>query len=211
MGHSLGIASTLAISDPVINLPEDAMKKIHVVTLKKLNSALYRVSLELDRLGIWTSDLCDVDVYLTPLHPGGLVAYGWKYDGKHGCIMIPAVSWPRLSHYLGFGSYLSLAHVLRHEFAHAVADVHHRLTRCERFRKAFGASYDSGIASSYDPEEHISVYASSQPAEDFAEMFAAYVRHRGDLPTKWGTPPIRTKWSYIRKLCVAIDRGRRTW
>jgi hypothetical protein len=44
---------------------------------------------------------------------------------------------------------------------------------------AFGARYDSERSTDYDPDEHVTEYAAVSPAEDFAETFMTYVRHRG--------------------------------
>jgi hypothetical protein len=185
------------------------MQKIHVVTLPRLQRALDVVRSELDDHGVWTDLLSDVDVYLETLHPLAMAAYGWHYADGQGWISIPAMSLPRLAHAIGFGQYVSLRDVLRHEYAHAIAHLYPDVLRRLRFASVFGHGYGSGIMSDFDSEQHVTPYAASEPAEDFAETVMEYLRHRGDLPTKWGTQPIRTKWSYVRKLCVAINSGQR--
>lgn len=187
------------------------MNKIYVVTLDKLNRALGRVTRELDRLGIWNEQLAAVEVYLSVLNPTGLLAYGWKYDGRAGCIEIPAISLPRLSHRLGLGSYVSLADVLRHEYGHAVSDLCPQLIRSKKFREVFDGAYACEMCSEFDPNHHVSNYAASNPSEDFAEVFMTYVRHRGQLPLRHRTPGIRRKWQFVKQTCRAIGRGPSRW
>ena len=76
----------------------------------------------------------------------------------------------------------SLADVIRHEYGHAVAHTHGRLVRSSRFREAFGASHDSLHEFEYDEELHVTPYAATSAAEDFAETFMFYLRHGGRLP-----------------------------
>lgn len=183
------------------------LNKIYVVTLPKLSRALDRVVGELDRLGIWTQKLAAVDVYLTTLHPYGLIAYGWTNGGRSGSIEIPVFSIPRLAHALGLNSHVSLADVIRHEYAHGLSNAYRGLIRSWMFREVFGGSYDNDVRSEYDPSCHVSTYAATNASEDFAEVFMIYVRRQGRLAAWHDTPVIRRKWRFVAKVRSAIRRN----
>jgi hypothetical protein len=176
------------------------------VTPRRLNSATADVRRELDRLGFYNPAIQSVPVRLVPAGK----AYGWQYYGSSGEIHIPCISWARLSH-LFAGGYTSLRDVLRHEYAHAVADTHRGLIRSARFRDAFGAAHSWDFAWEYDPEHHVTDYAASAPAEDYAETFMLYVRHGGRLPAAQNTARIRARWRFVRDLGRMMRDGRRRW
>jgi hypothetical protein len=177
-----------------------------IVTLKRLNKAFFQIQTELEQLGFYDERLEAVDVYLVTFGS----AYGWHYYGTSGDINIPAISFGRILDLFG-RPYKSLRDILRHEFAHAVADTHRGLIRSSRFSDAFGASHESSIEWEFDPDCHLTQYAATCPSEDFAETFMFYVRHRGVLPVTRRTPAISRKWSYIHSLGNAIARGQRRW
>ncbi|MGB0713820.1 MAG: hypothetical protein ACPGUC_09700 [Gammaproteobacteria bacterium] len=181
---------------------------MHVVTLTRLNRALGDAIRDFEHLGLWTEALYRVDVFLVPAGH----AYGWKWGGADGHIAIPVISLSRLSAAMGFGQGCGLRDILRHEYGHAVADVYPKLSRSKAFRQAFGASYDRGERiAPYNPEQHVTRYASTEPAEDFCEVFMYYVKHRGRLPARFDTPVIRRKWAYVEQLVRTIRAGRRTF
>ena len=182
------------------------MSKIHAVTLPRLNRALGRVNDELHAQGLWNEKLERIDVYLVPFG----FAYGWQWYGSTGDIGIPAISLAKLRDWLS-GSYFSLADVLRHEYAHALADTHRGLIRSRRFTRAFKASHENLQPFVYDPELHVSPYAATCAAEDFAEVFMLYLRHGACLPGRLDTPAIRRKWRFVKALCGAIKRVRTRW
>ena len=180
-----------------------------LITLTRLNRAVYDVQSELTRLGIWNEMLYSVDVYLTPLH----YAYGWKMDGARGYIGIPAVSLSRLPYELfGIGQRWGLRDVLRHEYAHAYADLYPKLSRSREFVRVFGGSYDrSRRVRTFDPDQHVTEYASTTPAEDFAEVFMFFVKHRGRLRGSLDTSAIRRKWRFIGRFIKRIRQGHTTF
>ncbi len=183
------------------------MKKIYIVTLDRLNRAIDVVRKELDTHGLWTKKMADVEVFLETFNPMALSSYGWHIaDGKTGSISIPSLCLPRLVHALKIGPYYSLRSILRHEYGHAIADLHPGLLRRFRFAEVFGNSYESGRSSPYDPEAHVSRYASSEPAEDHSEVFEMYLRHKGRLPTKYDKPLIRAKWRFLGRLFTAVKK-----
>jgi hypothetical protein len=176
------------------------------VTLQRLNRANLTVTNELEALGFYDALVQGIDVYLVPF---GL-AYGWQFYGTTGVISIPAVSFSRLWELMG-GVYTSLRDVLRHEYGHAIADTHRGLLRSRRFADAFGSHHTWDFAWEYDPCFHVTVYAATSPAEDFAEVFMQYLKYGGKIPTKFRTPSIVAKWKYIHSLGKAISGGLRKW
>jgi hypothetical protein len=179
---------------------------MNIITLKRLNKALFQVQTELENLGFYDESIQAVDVYL--IIAG--VAYGWHYYGSSGNIHIPAISFGKIVD-LFSRRYTSLRDILRHEYAHAIADTHRGLFRSSRFSDAFDGSHESSVAWEFDPDLHLTQYAATSSSEDFAETFMFYLRHGGVLPTARATPAIRRKWSFICRLGNAIGRGRRRW
>jgi len=182
-------------------------RKVHVITLTRLNRALAKVTRELERHGVWDERLQETDVYLVWFGR----AFGWQYYGSSGEICIPAVSFDKLNDFFK-GSYTALADVLRHEFGHALADTHRGLFRSRRFSSVFGAAHDNDrISFSYDSESHVTEYASVNASEDFAEIFMLYLRHRGKLPARFQKPAFEAKWGFVADVCEMIAAGRRRW
>jgi len=179
---------------------------MNIITLKRLDRAVLQVQSELFDLGFYDEPVQAVDVYLVFLGN----AYGWHYYGGSGDINIPAISFSRLRD-LFRRRYTSLRDVLRHEYAHAVADTHRGLFRSPRFSEPYGGSHESSVASEFDPRCHLTEYAAESPSEDFAETFMFFVRHSGVLPPRLRTPVIARKWAFIRDLGRAIKRGQRRW
>ncbi|MEI6233314.1 MAG: hypothetical protein WCT04_09690 [Planctomycetota bacterium] len=182
------------------------MGKIHFVTLARLNRAVSKVASELDHHGLWNDRLQNVPVVLVPVG----FAYGWQSYGGSGEISVPRVSLLKLHDYFT-GAYTGLADVVRHEFAHALADTHRGLLRSRRFTKAFGRSHESSVALAYDAAHHVSRYAATEACEDFAETFMLFLRHRGILPSKHATPTITSKWNYVHELCRVVRVNRTRW
>ena len=163
-------------------------------TIKSVDRALHQVMGELEDLGLLTKKLWDVPVYTQPV-PIGL--YEGLYVEEPGLAMVlagfrpraiylPLVSLSRLSHALfgqGMASPTCLRDVLRHELGHAFAVEHPSLVRrSARFRECFGGAYDQeGPTGPYDPHQHVTPYAATCPAEDFAEVFMIYCRCRGQV------------------------------
>lgn len=181
-------------------------KSKQIVTLNALQSANDTVLAELEALGFYDEYLYDVEVFLVPVG----VALGWQRYGGDQSICIPAVSFGRLLSLFGWEP-SDLTDVVRHEYGHAVAATHRGLMRSRRFSSVFGGSHESGHSREYDPDEHVTVYAATNPSEDFAELFYLYLRHKGQLPRCHDTPVIRAKWRFIQDLSWAIRQGHRRW
>jgi hypothetical protein len=179
------------------------MKKILIVDMKRLCRARAVVTRELRRQGIWNSRLQKINVYLTLAHS----AYGVQFYGGSGHIHIPRLSIARVRDWVT-GNYVSLRDVIRHEYGHAVAHVYRSLVLNRSFIKAFGRSHDSERESTYSPDRHVSEYAASSAAEDFAECVMFYLKHNGNLPPGLDTPMIRRKWAFIARLRSRVRRIR---
>lgn len=181
------------------------MQKIHVTTLPRLRRAVSTVRRELAELGFWDQAVAEIDVHLVSVG----TAYGWQWHGGGvgGDIEIPKYSASRLIDRLGLGNgYLPLTMVIRHEYGHAVADTHRRLVETKRFERAYWAPYNDDTVAKFDPEIYVTPYAASNCQEDFAEVFALYLKHRGGLPAKYDTPAIRAKWEFVRGMGTRIGR-----
>lgn len=182
------------------------MRKVHLITLARLERAITKVTGELNHHGLWDDRLRAVPVVLVPVG----CCYGWQHYGGSGEICIPRLSLSKLHDFLT-GGYVSLSDVVRHEYAHGIADTHRGLFRSRRFTTAFGRPHECCARSIYDPAVHISRYAATNPSEDFAENFMNYIRCRGRLRSHQATPAISRKWQFITALCRAIQRGQTRW
>jgi hypothetical protein len=59
------------------------------ITLEQLNRAHYHVMGELESLGLFSSPMSDVEVFLVPF---SWTCYGWQNYGGDGAICIPSIS-----------------------------------------------------------------------------------------------------------------------
>jgi hypothetical protein len=181
------------------------MKKIFLITQTRLDRARIAVANELANHGLWNRKLAAVPVQLVSFS----LFYGWQAYGTTGEIAIPVVSACRIWDWWR-GGYVSLRDVLRHEYGHAIADVWPKLITSHDFKAAFGAPHDSDSSTDFIPGCHMTDYAATSPAEDFAETLMIFLRDKGRLRPWYQTPPIRRKWRFIRKLCRAIRTKART-
>ena len=178
----------------------------HFITPAALDRANTSVTREMEKLGLWTPRLEDVEVMLVPL---GIDAYGWF----NGHIHIPCVSGPQLLD-LFRGHHTRLTDILRHEWAHALADACPRLVgSSRRFVTAFGGAYDDPQpVRDYRPSHHVTSYAAHSPCEDFAEVFHHYLRHKGRIPLHLAAKPVvARKWRFIATLARRLAAGRHGW
>ena len=176
----------------------------HLVTLAELDRTNQQVTGEMERLGLWSDALAEVGVWLVPV---SLDCYGW-HSGTPGSISIPAVSFASLGDYLR-GDHVRLADVLRHEWAHALADRMPKLVYNADFRRVFGGSYASPRPVwEYHPDLHLTRYAATCPCEDFAETFHFYLRHKGRLPLRLsGKREIVRKWRFVARMARAMAKA----
>lgn len=181
-----------------------------LISYPALCRANAQVTRELNVHGFWNDRLDLVKVWLEPF---SLLAYGWQYYGSTGDISIPRVSMVRVVDRMMGRAHISLRDILRHEWAHAIADTHRGLFRSRQFSAAFGGSHERNDACiEWDPDEHVSKYAATNPGEDYAETFMLWVKHGGRMPTRFkGATGIRRKWKFIGKLAEAVGSGVRRW
>ena len=172
----------------------------HIITHGDVCRANNQVTCEMDALGFWSDRLDTVEVWWTR---ASLSFYGW-YEGD---IHIPAVSGAQLSDYIA-GRHIRLTDILRHEWAHAVADKWPEFIETRRFEQVFGAAYESEDPPwSHDPVRHVTRYAAVMPCEDFAEVFHFYLKHKGRLPQRLASKPaIVRKWAFMEWLAGRITR-----
>jgi len=177
----------------------------HLITFDELDRANQQVMAEMDSLGLWHPRLDSVDVWHVP---ASFSCYGW-FRVK-GDIYIPALAGAQLSDLL-LGYHTRLTDVLRHEWAHALADRRPGLVKTSSFRETFGGSYlSTRPVTSYDPDEHLTPYAATSVCEDFAETFHYYIRHKGRLPV-WlqRKAAIVRKWRFVEAMARARASGGR--
>ena len=172
------------------------MKKMKVVTSKRLQRAVNIVVRELITHGLWTSKLADVQVYLVPFG----ASYGWVLN-RDGNVYIPCVSVCRILTWYR-GQYVSLLDIVRHEYAHSFGYWHPERVDVAAFRKAFGARREnSRYLQKYDEDGFVTRYAATRPEEDLAETWMVYLKHKGVAPRKWKhAPAILRKWNFVRDL-----------
>ncbi len=155
----------------------------------------------MEQLGLWADELDDVDVWLVPV---SYACYGWFQPEAD--IYIPAVTGAHLSDFIS-GHHTRLTDVLRHEWAHALADRCYELVETRRFVRTFGGHYDTHVPlRAYDPSHHLTPYAAASPCEDFAETFHFYLRHKGRLPLRpTCKPAIARKWQFVEWMAGRIS------
>ena len=199
------------------------MKHGHSVSSQQLQSAYLDVQRELDRAGLWyeRSRLMQTEVvwcWLPPPSLWGTVGFFIESESAlyrlfgfaPGHIYIP--KWILL--HGPWQNRGSLRDVLRHEFGHALAYYHPGpICRSRMFRDAFGARYDeSWFEQPTDCEDFVSDYAMTNPAEDFAETFARWLRALGGRGNSRGTsavprhatPTLRAKFAFVRAACRRV-------
>lgn len=176
----------------------------HLITLESLDLANRQVTGEMRRLGMWVEPLDQVGLFLRDRHAG---YYGW-HSGTPGAIHIPRLSMRDLCDRLGRRT--RLTDILRHEWSHAVAACFPGFIESLRFPRTFGGSYhDPFPVRPYDAAHHVTDYAADMPAEDFAEVFNFYLRHKGRLPQRLAhKPPIIRKWRFIAAMARRMAAGR---
>ncbi len=103
----------------------------------------------------------------------------------------------------------TLTDVVRHEFGHAWAWLDPRLFRKPWFNETFGARYLDEWASppAFDPSVFVSQYATTSPAEDFAETFMCYLRYRNSLDRFARRRDVRRKMKAVDRAVKVAARA----
>ena len=184
------------------------MGKIHT-SYETVSRAYHKVRMELwDLRVLWDGSKldqvsCTYDSFA--LIPPVVGIMGLYYPAAKA-IKVPAWYLPIMALFMELSPKNAAIDVLRHEFAHALADLYPRaLSDGGLFKKAFGGAYGTNPAKGTDPDDWedrcVSGYAATATQEDFAETFMLYMKHKGKVPTKFAKKPaIRKKWKAVAKI-----------
>lgn len=171
------------------------------MALNSFERNLNKVLDELEQLGFLTEKVYRTKVYL---YPFSIKAHGYFLEKsgsflkmlglKSNSIVVPAYC---------FGEKIKSLRTLRHEYGHALASAHPKITvRNTAFKKVFNGSYYSSVA--YDPlndwDTYVSYYASTSPCEDFAETFEVYLACKGRIEQFRHRAGVYRKLKYIKSL-----------
>lgn len=174
--------------------------EMRVLSKARFDKAVSVFRRELRELRLEATKLVLAEIYWCPapqvtmphalgffVHHSGRVARWLGYAPGH--IFIPALAPSGC-----------LRDVLRHEAGHALAHYYPALIRrSATFRRVFGGSYDQPDSAGGDSRDFVSDYATTNPAEDFAETFMFFMKHRGQIPARF-RGRIPAKWTFIRRL-----------
>lgn len=152
--------------------------------MRTLDRALTDVVSDLADCEMWTEKIQAVEVYRP------LVFWPWYWSAaglyQKAKIWIPGFN---------FSGGRSLRSTLRHEYGHAVFDLHaDQIDQIE-----FGCSFNPNAACGKDHRCHITDYAQECPEEDFCETFDVFVQRQGKLP-KHACSVLRRKWEFVAAL-----------
>lgn len=173
-----------------------------VITEAMLDRALGDVRRELALTGLATDQLAAVRVSRPLVVLNERV--GFYQPGGSGTIAVPAVSLGRWREYRGVAPWTSVRDILRHEYAHALADHHPERLATRGFIAAFGAPHERDRpVSAWSHHSHVSTYAATMPSEDFAETMMVYLRVIGAIA------PYRGRAGLYRKLRFVAGLARR--
>ncbi len=178
--------------------------RISVLTRGKSFAAAYNaVRRELKSYGCWTNQVSNLRIYQIPFS----LAYGFQKYKQSGDIVIPQVSLARMWDNFCGEDYISIRDIIRHEYAHGIAHCHPKMVDTGVFKQTFGDNHDSNQSSPYDPDVHVSCYATKNPCEDFAEVFMYFFKHNGKIPRAFaGLPAIEKKWMFIANTCGKLRK-----
>ena len=203
----------LAFAD---NLLDRLRGHLAVVPMSKVNRAFDRARDDLRDVGLLRDGryLDRIECYRMPLP---------SLDGKLGYVYDESVPW-----YLSLVDvrpgviYLprnppvtaargdTLVDTIRHEYGHAWAWLDRPFIERRWFRAAFGARYGEvwDELPAFDPDEYVSEYACTRPAEDFCETFMTYLRCRRSLHRFHRRPGVARKLDAVASAVSLAARTR---
>lgn len=184
--------------------------KISIIGVQKATDIVVK---ELEDLSLLTSRIYKIDV-INSLYEHDISDFVnkemliKKYIGyKDGDIYIPPVSLKRLK--LIYGKDSDLLTIIRHEYAHAIADKYpYLIKKSSAFQKAFGGVY-SRIAplpgyQKASLNDYVTLHATKNPKEDFAETFSFYLKHKGDIELFKKRSGVYKKMKFIKSFNYSI-------
>jgi hypothetical protein len=183
------------------------------IGMNRLNRAFDHVRSELREVGLLEDGIYLDKIDLVRATLPALSTMGYFFDTgtswfdrlvgfKEATVYVPIVA-PIEKHRPGH----TLLDVIRHEFAHAWAWLDPRRVNGAWFHKTFGGPYASewpDDAPEFDSKKFVSKYATTSPAEDFAESFMMYLRCRRSLER------LRSRRRLHRKLTAVASLVRAT-
>jgi hypothetical protein len=178
-----------------------------------IERAVNEVFDELRDLGLLTRKLFDVNVVSHPIDVVGYQGLYVEQPSRLGRILgfekrsiyIPRSTWKEMFTAWAGRRCRSVRDAIRHELAHAFAAEHQKLVRRNpKFTAAFGAREDTDVEWEYDPGEHVTEYAATSPAEDFAETFMTYVRVGGKIGRFKRRAGVYRKLQFCRRLQTEV-------
>ena len=140
-------------------------------------------------------------LYVTHNHPW------YRLRGMpKGAIVVPLVSLQGLIDRLR-KKQASLRDTMRHELGHAFAYTSGRAVRKnKRFQQAYGADHDKEARARYR-SDCLNLVAMENPAEDFAECWAAYARYGGDIKRFRKQEHLYKKMKFIKSLALEVRKS----
>ncbi len=193
------------------------MSKIYT-SFEEVKRAYNKVRTELWNMGVlWKGSKLDkVPCIYDVIAPFAAITgtMGW-YNRKKKTITFPSVYLPIMSLWVDLGTKANALDVLRHEFAHAIADLYQKeVSFGGRFCAAFGGACGDKPSKDKDLENwgdvFVSAYAKKYTEEDFAETFMLYMKHKGKIPAKFAKKSaIRQKWKVVGEIMRRVSASTR--
>lgn len=173
-----------------------AKRKIRRIRKPALDAALAQIAQELKKTDWWSDKMAAIPVkrvlpaIAVPLALGFFICKASMLDRfigyREGCIYIPMIHIHEHS----------LRDAIRHEYGHALLYCHSKSIRKRDFRKIFNGKGGE--------KDFVSRYAMEDPIEDFCETFMVYVRSGGELPARFQSTAVASKWQFLLELSKQI-------
>jgi len=177
-----------------------------------------KVHKELASLGLLTEALATTPIVTMNTDIALKGAYGLYVTHNHpwyklrgmpkGSIVVPLVSLQGIIDRFR-RKRASLTDTIRHELGHAFAYTSGRAVRKNKnFVRAFGADHDKEARARYRVD-CLNLAAMENPAEDFAECFAAYARYGGDISRFKNREHLHKKMKFVKGLVNEVKKSKK--